>query len=309
MKRVYQGKTVEVVIFPSGKDQSEAGMYVEMEKQGWKKNLFIPDSTIARIIGREMYYAMVCEFFPDDFQTRPCTPETGVVFRRIRKRSSSSRIRMTPQEAGVEAEPYDKGIIDSVEQSSQIADIGQARLRVEKTVFQSIQAHETSFESADKMWWDVKFKITLLIISWKYGLLRVSESDKENIHTIGELFSHWKERAGMNEKELFFEKDQTLTPLGQGITDSIDPQGAVYRILQACNSHFWLQDEVITLQATNSSPDIDGHMLLSIDQSRILQIVLVVILFGVLVAGVGSFITENKKIMKMLETIKQECKT
>jgi uncharacterized membrane protein YraQ (UPF0718 family) len=79
--------------------------------------------------------------------------------------------------------------------------------------------------------------------------------------------------------------------------------------LQACNSHFWLQDEVITLQATNSTPDIDGHMLLSIDQSRILQIVLVIILFGVLVAGVGSFITENKKIMRMLETIKQECKT
>lgn len=309
MKRVYQGKTVEFVIFPSGKDQSETGMYVEIEKQGWKKNLFIPDTSMARIISRELYYALVCEFFPNDFQTRPSTPEPGVVFRRIRKKSSSSRIRMTPQEAGVEAEPYDKGIIDSVEQSSQITDIGQARLKVEKTVFQSIQSQENGFDSADKMWWDIKFNITLLILCWKYGLVKISEQEREEIQTLGELFSLWKSRTESYEKELFFENDRTLTPLGQAITHSLDPLGIVYKILQTCNAHFWFQDEIITLQATNSIPDIDGHMLMSIDQSRILQIILVIILFGVLVAGVGSFITENRKIMKMLETIKKECGT
>lgn len=309
MKRIYQGKTVEAAIFPSGRDQSETGMYVEMERQGWRKTLFVPDSSIARIIGRELYYAMVCEFFPEDFQTRPCIPETGIVFRRIRKRSSSSRIRMTPQEAGVEAEPYDKCIVDSVEQSSQNADIGQARLKVEKTVFQCIQSQDPAFDSAEKMWWDIKFKMALLIICWKYGLLKISETDKDGIHTIGDLFTHWKTRSGMNERELFFEKDQTLTPLGQAIMESLNPQGVVYRVLQTCNSHFWLQDEIIALQATNSTPDIDGHMLLSIDQSRILQILLVVVLFGVLVAGVGSFITENKKVLKMLETIRKDCKT
>jgi uncharacterized membrane protein YraQ (UPF0718 family) len=46
--------------------------------------------------------------------------------------------------------------------------------------------------------------------------------------------------------------------------------------------------------------------MMSVEQSRFLQIVLVIILFGVLVAGIGSFITENKKIMRMLEQLKKE---
>lgn len=308
MKRIYQAKTIEIVIYPSGKDQSETGMYIDMEKQGWKKNLFVPDSSIARIMGREMYYAMICEFFPDDFQNRPCTPESGVIFRRIRKKSSSSRIRMTPQEACVEADPYDKGIIDSVEQSSQNADIGESRLRVEKSVFQSIQGGGSGFDSAERMWWDIKFKMTLLIICWKYGLLKIDKKLRDEISTIGELFNTWRTKGGLTDSEMFFEKDQTLTSLGQAIVDSIDQNSILYRLLGECKSNFWLQDEIIALQATNSTPDIDGHMLMSIDQSRILQIVLVIILFGVLVAGVGSFITENKKIMKMLEDIRKECK-
>jgi len=309
MKRVYQAKTIEIVIYPSGRDQSETGMYIDMERNGWSRHVFLPDTTLARIVGREMYYAMVCEFFPDDFQTRPCTPEAGIIFRRIRKKSSSSRIRMTPQEMGVEADPYDKSIVDSVEQSSQTADIGESRLRVEKSVFQSIHGNEASFESASKLWWDIKFKLVLLIICWKYGLLKLGSRGSEDVETIGELFSLWKTRDGMNHGELAFEKDSTLTSLGQAIVDSVDQNGILYRLVGPCRANYWLQDEIIALQASNSIPDVDGHMLLSIDQSRILQIVLVIILFGVLVAGVGSFIMENKKIMKMLEDIKKDCKT
>jgi hypothetical protein len=69
---------------------------------------------------------------------------------------------------------------------------------------------------------------------------------------------------------------------------------------------FWLHDELVTLQTTNHLPEIDGHMMMSVEQSRFLQIVLVIILFGVLVVGIGSFITENKKIMRMLEQLKKE---
>ena len=301
MKRNYQGKTVDITIYPSGKDQGETGMYVEMDKQGWKKTLFISDATTARIIGREMYYALVCEFFPDDFQTKPSP--SGVVFRRIRKKSSSTRIRMTPQEAGVEADPYDKDIIDTVEQSSQLADLGEAKLRVEKTVFQSIQG-DGVVESADKMWWDIKFRLTLLVICWKYGLLKNSHT--EEIHTIGELFQFWRTRGGMNEREMYFERDQTLTPLGQAIMDSTEQTKILTRLFRDSKAIFWLHDELVTLQTTNHLPEIDGHMMMSVEQSRFLQIVLVIILFGVLVVGIGSFITENKKIMRMLEQLKKE---
>lgn len=302
MKRLYHGISTEITINPSGKDQSEVGMYVEMERSGWKNSIFIPDTTIARIIGREMYYALICEFFPNDFQSRPNTPqEFGMIYKRIRRRSSNTRLRMTPQEVGVEAEPYDKQIIDTVVQSSQSADIGEARLRVERSVFQSIQMQECDFDSAEKLWWDIKFKLSLLIVCIKQGLLKIP-SNKDTC-TFGDVFEFWKTRQGMSGKEMYHTEDGSLTQIGQSVIDTVDSGKLLNKLLAGTKSYTLFNEESITVQSTNTLPELNENALLSLDQSRIIQVILIVILFAVLIAGVSSFSAENKKIMNMLDKI------
>jgi hypothetical protein len=306
MRRTYYGKNLEITILPSGKDQSDTGMFVELDHNNWKSTLFIPDSGIARVVGRELYYSLVCEFYPNDFQTRPNTPEPGMVYRRVRRRSSSSRLRKTPQEFGVEAEPYDKTIVDSVEQSSNNADIGEARLRVERTIFQSIQTQECDFTSAEKLWWDIKFNIALVIVCLKNSLLKLPPGNVEL--TFGEIFDSWRKHSGFDSNEMYFSRDGSLTQLGQTIMDVISKQGIIYRLLSHANSR-GLNVDMLTVQNTNPLPEVDGNMALSLDQTRILQVVLVVILFMVLVVGIGSFITENRKMMDMLKRIQEKCKS
>jgi hypothetical protein len=305
MKRVYHGKTIEIGIYPSGRDQADVGMFVDMERNGWKNSIFIPDTIMARVIGREMYYALVCEFFPNDFQSRPSTPEMAMVYKRIRKRSSSSRIRKTPQEFGVEAEPYDKGIIDAVEQSSLNADIGEARLRVERSVFQSIQDGLSSTETADRIWWDVKFKITLIVVCLKYHLLN---PPSDHGLTFGEIFQFWRNRTGMSDREMYHQEDGSLTQIGQSVVEGVESKGMLGRLLGGCRAYGLLNEELLTVQNTNAFPEIEGQSTMTVDQSRIIQIILVIILFGVLVAGVGSFLMENRKIMGLLEKIHDKCK-
>ena len=310
MKRIYHGKTIEIAIFPSGKDQVDVGMFIEMERNGWKNSVFIPDSTLARIVGREMYYALICEFFPNDFQSRPTTPEPNMVYKRIRRRSSSSRVRKTPQEVGVEAEPYDKNIVDTVEQSSQNADIGEARLRVERAVFQSIQMQDCNFDSAEKLWWDIKFSLSLMIISLKYQLLKTPGSEvNTDLITFGDVFSFWKNRSGMSEREMYFEEDGTLTQIGQSISEAVNPSGIINRILGGMKAYSLFHDEMMSVQNTNPLPELDAKNMLSLDQSRLIQVILVLLLFGVLIAGVSSFSAENKKIMEMLGKIYEKCKS
>jgi hypothetical protein len=305
MKRVYHGKTIEITLYPSGKDQADVGMFANVERSGWKNSVFIPDTVIARVMGREMYYALVCEFFPSDFQSRPNTPDFGMVYKRIRKRSSSSRVRMTPQEVGVEAEPYDKVIVDAVEQSSLNADIGESRLRVERSVFQSIQTQECDFDSADRIWWEIKFKLTLLVVCIKYRLL-TPPSDQGM--TFGDIFKFWRGRPGMSEREMYHPEDGTLTQIGQSVVEGIDEKGMMARLLGGCRAYGLLNEELLMVQNTDAAQDLDGHNMLSIDQSRFIQIILVILLFGVLVAGVGSFLMENRKVMALLEKIHNKCK-
>lgn len=306
MKRVYHGKTTEIAIVPSGKDQTDVGMFIEMERSGWKNSIFIPDSTVARIIGREMYYALICELFPNDFQSRPSTPQDfGIIYKKVRRRSSNTRIRMTPQEVGVEADPYDKNIVDEVIQSSQNADIGEARLRVERSVFQSIQMQECDFDSAEKLWWDIKFKLSLMIVCLKYGLLKIAG---DSLNTFGDVFNYWKGRNGMSEREMYYPEDGTLTQIGQSIFEAIDNTGIIWRLLSVSKSHPLLNEEMLMVQNTNAIPELDGHTALSLDQSRLIQIILIILLFGVLIVGVGSFSSENRKIMNMLDKIHKECK-
>lgn len=306
MKRSFQANSLDIGIYPSGKDQTEVGMYVELERKGWKKNLFVPDATIARLVGREIYYALVCEFFPDDFQTRPTTPDP-VIYRRIRRKSSSSRIRRTPHEVGVEAEPYDKGIVDVVAQSSHITEIGEAKLRVEKVVFQSIQNQfYPAMDNADSLWWDIKHNLTLLVVCWRTSLLVIPEDMREEVQTLGEAFALWRSMRGLNTREMTYESDGTLTALGNGVVEAISPTGTLNRLFASCRIHRWFTDDEMMVQAAMSAPEVDGQMLLSLDQSRAIQIVLVIILFGVLVAGVGSFISENRKMMRMIEALREE---
>lgn len=302
MKRLYHGISTEISITPSGKDQSEVGMYVDLERSGWKNSIFIPDSTIARVIGREMYYALICEFFPNDFQSRPNTPqEYGMVYKRVRRRSSNTRLRMTPQEVGVEAEPYDKHIVDTVVQSSQPADIGEARLRVERSVFQSIQMQECDFDSAEKLWWDIKFKISMLIVCIKQGLLKIPVG--KDTCTFNEVFDFWKSRQGMSDKEMYHNEDGTLTQIGQSVIDTIETGNILYRLLSSLKAYTLFNDDTLTVHGTNTLPELNENAMLSLDQSRIVQVVLIVILFAVLIAGVSSFSAENKKIMNMLNKI------
>jgi len=305
MKRVYHGKTIEITLYPSGKDQADVGMFVDMERGGWKNSIFIPDTVIARVVGREMYYALVCEFFPNDFQSRSNTPDFAVVYKRIRKRSSSSRVRMTPQEAGVEAEPYDKVIIDAVEQSSLNADIGEARLRVERSVFQSIQAQNCDFDTADRIWWEIKFKLTLIVVCLKYQLIN---PPVDTGLTFGEIFQYWRGRSGMSDREMYHPEDGTLTQIGQSLVEGVDERGMLNRLLGGCRAYGLLHEELLTVQNTNAIPELDGHSMISLDQSRVIQIILVVLLFGVLVAGVSSFLMENRKVMALLEKIHEKCK-
>jgi len=306
MRRTYHGKKIEITIIPSGKDQSEVGMYVELEKEGWKAVMFIPDSSIARVLGRELYYSLVCEFFPNDFISRPSTPDPTFVYKRIRRRSSNSRLRKTPQEVGVEAEPYDKCIIDSVESSSNNTDIGEARLRVERTVFQSIQTQECVFDSAEKLWWDIKYRLSLIIVCLKYSLSKVLYKDPK---TMGEIFDHWVLHSGLNESEMYYSQDGTLTPLGQVFVDSVCKQSILYRLVGINKSDSLLNEDILKIQNANTIPDVDGIAIQSLTQSRIVQVFLVVILFAVLVVGVGSFIMENRKMMSLLQKIHEKCKS
>jgi hypothetical protein len=306
MRRTYHGKKIEITIFPSGKDQSEVGMYVELEKEGWKSMMFIPDGTLARVLGRELYYSLVCEFFPNDFISRPSTPDPTFVYKRIRRRSSNSRIRKTPQEVGVEAEPYDKDIIDSVESSSNNTDIGEARLRVERTVFQSIQTQECVFDSAEKLWWDIKYRLSLIIVCLKYSLSKVLYKDPK---TMGEIFDHWVLHSGLNETEMYYAQDGSLTPLGQMFVDSVCKKSILYRLVGGNKTDSLLNEDVLKIQNANTIPEVDGVVIQSLTQSRIVQVFLVVVLFAVLVVGVGSFIMENRKMMNILQKIHEKCKS
>ena len=302
MRRIYHGKTIEITIYPSGKDQSEVGMYVEMNRSGWNHSLFVPDVNLARVLGREMYYALVCEFFPNDFQSRPNTPEVSFVYKRIRRKSSSSRSRRTPQEMGIEAEPYDKSIVDSVEESSSNTDIGEARLRVERSVFQSIQAQDCNYESAEKAWWDIKYKLILLIVCLKHSLIK-HPLDASKIQTNAELFKFWQTHSGMSDREMYYVEDGTLTQLAQVLVDGFGVSSLLYRLLSVSKPHSFLQEDMITLQNTTSVPELDGHTLIPLEQSRIIQVILVILLFGILLAGISSFMMENRKIMTILKNI------
>lgn len=301
MRRIYHGKTIEVTIYPSGKDQSEVGMYVDMIRGGWSHSLFVPDVTLARILGREMYYALVCEFFPNDFQSRPNTPDISFVYRRIRRKSSSSRSRRTPQEMGIEAEPYDKSIVDSVEESSSNADIGEARLRVERSVFQSIQSQDCNYESAEKAWWDIKYRLILIIVCLKHMLLK--RPVDSSVLTNSDLFKFWQTHSGMSDREMYYVEDGTLTQIAQTVMDSISSSNLIYRLLSSSKPHSFLQEDMMTIQNTNSIPELDGHTVIPLEQSRVIQVVLVIILFGILLAGISSFMMENRKIMNVLQKI------
>lgn len=301
MRRVYHGKTIEVTIYPSGKDQSEIGMYVDMNRGGWSHSLFVPDVTLARILGREMYYALVCEFFPNDFQSRPNTPDVSFVYRRIRRKSSSSRSRRTPQEMGIEAEPYDKSIVDSVEESSSNADIGEARLRVERSVFQSIQTQDCNYESAEKAWWDIKYRLILIIVCLKHMLLK--RPVESSVRTNSDLFKFWQTHSGMSDREMYYVEDGTLTQIAQTVIDSIGSSNLIHRLLSSSKPHSFLQEDMMTIQNTNTIPELDGHTVIPLEQSRVIQVILVIILFGILLAGISSFMMENRKIMNVLQKI------
>jgi len=306
MRRTYHGKKLEVSILPSGKDQTEVGMFVELEKEGWKTVMFVPDASLARLMGRELYYSLVCEFFPNDFTSRPSTPDASFVYKRIRRRSSNSRLRKTPQEIGIEAEPYDKSIIDSIETSSNNTDLGEAKLRVERTIFQSIQTQECDFDSAEKLWWDIKYRLSLIIVCLKYSLVRIPQKD---LLTMGAVFDLWKSHSGLNEAELYYTQDGSLTPLGQAFVESICKQSILYRLIGINKSDNLVNDDVLKIQNTSTIPDIDGAMATSLAQNRVMQVFLVVILFTVLVVGVGSFVMENRKVMTMLQKIHEKCKS
>lgn len=304
MKRVYQGRITEVSIYPSGKDQSEVGMYIDMEKSGWKNSMFVPDSTIAKLIGREMYYSLICELFPEDFQSRPNTPE--LIYKRVRRRSSSSRMRKTPHEVGVEPEPYDKSLIDSITISSSNPDTGECRLRVEKALFGVLQTDFTLTDSK-KLWWDLKTNIVLLYVCLKMSFIGFGNIPKKSIFTMMELFGIWKTRMGMSSSEMFYENDNTLTGLGQAVADAVRQDGFLYKVLSSARSEFWISDEGLGVQSVNAAPDIDGHLLLESEQGKIIQVILIILLFVILVAGVGSFIAENKKVMRLLESLHEKC--
>jgi hypothetical protein len=304
MKRIYQGRQIEISIYPSGKDQAEVGMYVDMERSGWKSSMFVPDSTFVKLVGREMYYSLVCELFPEDFQSRPNTPE--LVYKRVRRRSSASRSRRTPHEIGVEAEPYDKAIIDSVSLSSSNADTGECRLRVEKALFSVLQSDYTLTDSK-KLWWDLKTGVVLLYVCLKMKLIGFGNISPQSIFSMAELFGIWKTRLGMSSVEMFYENDSTLTGLGQAICEAVRQDGFLYKVLGGARSEYWVADEGLGVQSVNATPDIDGHLLLETEQGKIVQVVLIVLLFVILVAGVGSFIAENKKVMRLLESLHEKC--
>lgn len=304
MKRIYQGRKTEISIYPSGKDQTEVGMYVDMERSGWKNSMFVPDTTFAKLVGREMYYSLVCELFPEEFQTRPNTPE--MIHKRVKRRSSSTRARKTPNEVGVEPEAYDKTIVDSVSLSYSNADTGECRLRVEKALFSVLQTDYTLTDSK-KLWWDFKTNIVLLYVCLKMKLIGLGNVAPNSIFTMSELFGIWKTRLGMSSDEMFYESDHTLTGLGQAVAGAVRTDSFLYKVLSAVKSDYWITDEGLGVQSVNTSPDIDGHLLLESEQGKIVQVVLVILLFVILVAGVGSFIAENKKVMKLLESLHEKC--
>jgi len=304
MKRIYQGRTTEISIYPSGKDQAEVGMYVDMERSGWKNSMFVPDSTFVKLVGREMYYSLICELFPEDFQSRPNTPD--LIYKRVKRRSSSSRVRRTPHEIGVEPEPYDKTIIDSVSLSSSNTDTGECRLRVEKALFSVLQSDYTLTDSK-KLWWDFKSNIALLYVCLKMKMLSLGNLTPLSIFTMSELLGVWKTRTGMSSAEMIYESDHTLSGLGQAISEAVRTDGFLYKIMTNVKADYWITDEGLGVQSVNTTPDIDGHILLESEQGKIIQVVLVVLLFVILVAGVGSFIAENKKVMRLLESLHEKC--
>lgn len=304
MKRVYHGRKTEITIYPSGKDQSEVGMYVDIEKEGWKNSMFVPDTTLAKLIGREMYYSLVCELFPDDFTSRPNTPE--LVYKRVKRRSSSSRIRKTPHEVGVEAEPYDKTIVDSISISSSTVEMGECRLRVERALFSVLQTDNTLNDS-NKLWWNFKASIILLYVCLKQKLVGYGNLSPGSIFNMSELFGVWRTRVGMSSSEMIYDADNTLTNLGQAVVDAVRTDGFIFKVLSSSRSEYWIADDGVGVQSVNTSPDIDGHLLIESEQGKIVQVMLIVLLFVILVAGVGSFIAENKKVMRLLESLHEKC--
>lgn len=304
MKRIYQGRKTEIAIYPSGKDQTEVGMYIDIEKGEWKNSMFVPDTTLAKLIGREMYYSIVCELFPDDFHSRPNTPD--IVYRRVKRRSSSSRIRKTPNEVGVEAEPYDKTIVDSVSISSSTTEMGECRLRVERSVFSVLQT-DISLNDSNKLWWNFKTSVILLYVCLKNKLLGFGNLIPNSIFNMSELFGVWRTRMGLSATEMMYESDDTLTNLGQAVTDAVRQDGFVYKVLSTSRSDYWTVDDGMGVQSVNTSPEIDGHLLIESEQGKIVQVMLIVLLFIILVAGVGSFVAENKKVMRLLESLHEKC--
>jgi hypothetical protein len=108
---------------------------------------------------------------------------------------------------------------------------------------------------------------------------------------------------------MYYSQDGTLTPLGQVFVDSVCKQSILYRLVGINKSDSLLNEDILKIQNANTIPDVDGIAIQSLTQSRIVQVFLVVILFAVLVVGVGSFIMENRKMMGLLQKIHEKCKS
>jgi uncharacterized membrane protein YraQ (UPF0718 family) len=110
----------------------------------------------------------------------------------------------------------------------------------------------------------------------------------------------------MSDREMYYVEDGTLTQIAQVLVDGFGVSSLLYRLLSGSKPHSFLQEDMITLQNTTSVPELDGHTLIPLEQSRIIQVILVVILFGILLAGISSFMMENRKIMTILKSIQSK---
>lgn len=311
-ERIYEGKTTKIRMWPTDSSDKDVGIKIELDRKGWKTTCLFNDATLASYIGLEMYRACVKKL-SNNITT--VVSNRGAAHRTSRPRSPvSGTISPTPQQSSAgfpSVVGYDESILQAVERSSSQTDTGSAEVRLEQTVFQLMKSFKTDRSStnpvvSDGLWWELKYHSAIISVCLWLGLLK---GDPNKNRTFGELTGEWNEQLKtVSEFLVQYDGHWTLNTFGRAVQEAISMHSFLYYLCSDAVSDHWNKpnaSSMITMM--NASASLDTVT----DEStanRIIQIILVSLIFIIVIIGTASIVSENRRVTRLLNEIKSSMK-
>jgi hypothetical protein len=307
-ERIYEGKTTKIRMWPTDSSDKDVGIKIELDRKGWKTTCLFGDSILCSYLGLEMYRACVKKLSNN---TTTVVSSRGAAHRPQRPRSPvSGTISPTPQQSSTgfpSIVSYDESILQAVERSSSQTDTGSAEVRLEQTVFQLMKSFKTDRSStnpvvSDGLWWELKYHSAVISVCLWLGLLK---GDSNKNRTFGELTGEWNEQLKtVSEFLVQYDGHWTLNTFGRAVQEAISMHSFLYFLCSDTVSDHWNKpnsSSMITMMNASASLDTVTDESTS---NRIIQIVLVSLIFIIVIIGTASIVSENRRVTRLLNEIK-----